>query len=293
MKGITIMTRNDFEKCQTEINEIVDTLTVDDSIRTGNMSVRIGNVIYDLTPSAKQLIADEDEIRKELEEKMTIKRHAIKEAVKEKLNLFSMTVESIKSEYYRKEKLLKDTLSTAVPMPNITWEHAKKGLSVVRGFNRGELLWFVRRTYWPKYVNFKPIETTYVKKMMTNIYIMIATTDDTVTSISTRNMKDLEYFDHYHQTRPDCWGSWVKPTRWTTPDDIVKIADDACSILENINTMSIARRNPSKMPRLETLRNHIIENTTNTATPVQEVRVSAAGIREGLGSLIPDDVWGN
>ena len=202
----------------------------------------------------------------------------------------SALVSSIQSEYERKEKILKDTMSKAAPMPEVTWSHAQRGLSIVKGGSRGEIIWIVKRTYNPKFMDHKSIEPLYVKKLMTHIYIRITTRDNAVMGVSSHYMNNMDYFDHYHQARPDCWGNWKYPKSWNTADDIIKIADDATSVMENINTMSVAHRTPSLMPRLETLRRHLAKDPI--APPV--VKVGVSDMREGLGMNAPNsDIWGN
>mgnify|MGYP003608958147 CR=1 FL=1 len=125
---------------------------------------------------------------------------------------------------------------------------------------------------------------------MTNIILRVVTKDNNVLSVSTHSMNTLDYFEHYHQAHPDCWGTWVKPATWKNADDILRIADDAMAILANINTMSIARRTPRALPRLDTLRHHVMNTPITEET--QNVRVSTTGIREGLGAM-GDDSWGN
>jgi hypothetical protein len=281
-----------FQEKQEQILGIVDDLKVDDATSNKNYLLKIGNKVYNLVASEIQDI-NEDLIRKEMEESLEVKRNIIKEQIREQMNEVSLMVSSIKAEYDRKEKLLKERMATAVPMPDVRWEHARRGLSVVRGNGMGELIWLVKRTYNPKYLDFKPIESTYVKKMMTNIYIRILTRDDCVTLVSTHSMGTLDFFDHYHQRSPDCWGNWTIPSKWNTPDDIISIADAASAVLENINGMSLARRNPRHLPRIDTLRHHVINENVQAQQTNQAVRVSTTGLREGLGVNNDQDIWGN
>ena len=199
-------------------------------------------------------------------------------------------VSSFKEEFDRKERLLKETLDKAAPMPHVTWQHAMRGLSVVKGDGRGELVWLVKRMYRPLTVDNNAIEPAYVKKLTSHIFIAVHTHDKKVTNVSTRKIVGLEYFPHYHQSNPDCWGNWKYPSDWETPDDILKIAGDAEAVLENINTMSIARRAPAGLPRLETLRKHV----TSVRGPSQSVTMTDAMTREGAGRQLSEpDVWGN
>lgn len=269
----------------------VDTLKLDDDFTSKTVSLRLGNKVYDLVVSDKNIEVNEDGIREEFEARLTEKRLKIKDSIKSKMAEVSALVSSIQDEYDRKERILKDTLSKSAPMPNVTWEHAKRGLTIVKGGGRGEILFLIKRTYNPKYFDHKNIEPLYVKKLMTNIYIKVSTRDDQILGVSSHYMNTLEYFDHYHQARPDCWGSWKYPSHYKTIEDIIKIADDAIAVMENINPMSIAHRSPSLLPRLETIRRHVL---TEAPTAPKSVKVSVTGLREGLGIQEPSqDVWGN
>lgn len=285
MSGIT----NKLNEYKNAMFQTVDDLNITD-LSSKTVTIRLGNKVYELVPSRTEDLDVENQVRKEIEDKLVEKRMKIKDTVKAKMAEVSALVSSIQDEYDRKERILKDTLAKSSPMPNVTWSHAQRGLSIVKGNNRGEIIWLVKRTYNPKYVDHKSIEPLYVKKLMTNIYIRIVTTDNIITSISSHYLSNLEFFEHYHQARPDCWGNWNRPSSWSTPDDILKAADDAIAVMENINTMSIAKRNPAMMPRLETIRRHV----KAVAEAPTQVRVGTTGMREGLGAMAPsDDVWGN
>jgi len=268
----------------------VDNLNIED-LRTETVTLRLGDTLYELVPKKGQPLDIEEQIRKEFEDKLSDKRNKIKDTIKSKMNEVSAMVSSFQDEFERKEKQLKDTLAKAAPMPDVTWEHAKKGLSIVKGNGRGEIIWLLKRTYNPIYLDHMNIEPLYVKKLMTNIYLKITTRDKQIIDVSTHYMNSLEYFEHYHQRRPDCWGNWNYPREYKTIEDIIVIADQAMAVLENINTMSLAQRNPRLLPRLETLRRHVLKDAP---TAPSTVKVGTAGIREGLGMATPnDDLWGN
>lgn len=287
------MTENIKDKLNTyhkDMMATVDNLNIED-LRTETVTLRLGDTLYELVPKKGQPLDIEEQIRKEFEDKLSDKRNKIKDTIKSKMNEVSAMVSSFQDEFERKEKQLKDTLAKAAPMPDVTWEHAKKGLSIVKGNGRGEIIWLLKRTYNPIYLDHMNIEPLYVKKLMTNIYLKITTRDKQIIDVSTHYMNSLEYFEHYHQRRPDCWGNWNYPREYKTIEDIIVIADQAMAVLENINTMSLAQRNPRLLPRLETLRRHVLKDTP---TAPSAVKVGTAGIREGLGMATPnDDLWGN
>ena len=281
------------EKLKEYHKSMITTLKTFDinSVTSEEVSLRVGNKLFHLVPSAEEPLAIEDQIRKEIQSKAALKITKIGEEIKNRMSEISGMVSSFKDEYERKEAILKDTLSKSAPMPEITWDHAQQGCSLVKGRNRGELIWLVKRLYNPKFIDKDAIEPLYVKKLMTNIYIAVKTTDNRVMSVTTHYMSSLEAFEHYHQSHPDCWGSWKKPDTWKTPDDIIKIANDAISVLERINTMSIASRAPRLMPRLETLRKHILRGKRDIKT---EIHIDTTMAREGIGTEIQNaDMWSN
>jgi hypothetical protein len=276
-------------KHEVDMLNLIKNFDIND-VKNNKVNLRIGNVLYDLTVSNDTVEFNESEIRKEFESKINERLTKIREVIKNQMKDVSMLVSSIQSEFDRKEKTLKDMLSKTSAMPNITIEHARKGLSIFRGQNSNEIQWLVRRTYNPKFIDREPIEVSYVKKMMTNIYIMITTRDNSVIHVSSRYINSLDYFDHYHQVNPDCWGSWSYPKTWNDPNDIINIADQAVSVMENINTMSIAHRTPRLLPRLDTLRRHVVKIKPEEAQ--QDVKVTTSVLRTG-GPMVVDDIWGN
>ena len=145
-------------------------------------------------------------------------------------------------------------------MPDVFSSHAEKGLSLVKGRYKDELMWLVQGIYWPKKVNSTPLEGKFSKKMLTQIIYCIETKNDKVIRVSTRKPIDFSYFNHYHQSTPDCWGNWKHPAKWETPDDIISIAREAEFVLEDINLGSIADHNPRGLPRLTTVKRHILKD---------------------------------
>ena len=196
-----IMTENIKDKLNTyhkDMMATVDNLNIED-LRTETVTLRLGDTLYELVPKKGQPLDIEEQIRKEFEDKLSDKRNKIKDTIKSKMNEVSAMVSSFQDEFERKEKQLKDTLAKAAPMPDVTWEHAKKGLSIVKGNGRGEIIWLLKRTYNPIYLDHMNIEPLYVKKLMTNIYLKITTRDKQIIDVSTHYMNSLEYFEHYHQ----------------------------------------------------------------------------------------------
>jgi hypothetical protein len=284
----------DIERSSTKMNKTLNEFSID-NIKSETVMLKIGSKMFNLTPLADTSVDSmEASIKEEYKTKIEKQLVKIRDRINEEKQESIETVKSFISEYDRKEKKLKELLAKSSPMPDVLWEHAVRGLSIVKGDSADSLVWLIRRVYNPKFVDRKPIDPIYVKKMITNIYIMINTTGNKITRVSTRYIKSLEYFSHYHQVRPDCWGSWAPPATWTTPEDILSIADKAEAVLENINTMSIGNRAPALLPRLRTLTSHVLRNTTPTQT-ASPVTINAVNRREGLSTLesADQDAWSN
>lgn len=242
----------DVEKMKKDVCKDIDSVDFED-ISLDKVSIRIGGKLFNLSKVEDQDIDVEREIREEYRDKLTKILEDLKSVVIEKMDQSKEMVDVIRSDYENKEEELQKKINQIVSMPDINYEHARKGLSVVKGSAEGELLWLVRRVYWPKYVDRKPIKSLYIKKMITPIIVLINTVGEKVTSVTTRQIGNLDYFHHYHQSRPDCWGNWSPPRSWSTPYDIIDIANQAVVVLENINSSSLATRTPRGLPRFNTL----------------------------------------
>ena len=250
------------ERAERDKNIMFDCLdSVDiDKIQSDGLSIRVGDKVLKLNVVSQTEIPEVSEIKEEFRQKLNEQQRLIKQKINDKINEITEYHHSMRMEYRRKEKELKDILARSCPMPDITYNHAQQGLSVVKGDGADRLIWLVQGVYWPKTIDQKQIDPKFSKKMISNVVFMIETSKEIVTSVSTRKPIGLDYFSHYHQSRPDCWGKWKSQSSWKTPNDIIKIAREAEAVLENINTGSIADQNPRGLPRKSTLGRHIVES---------------------------------
>lgn len=238
----------------------IDSINVND-VKNEEVNIRIGNQLFKMVNIGNvDESYIENKIREEFRDKLSKKLERIKKKIYEKLNQMSELVSTIRDEYEKKETSLRQQLRNAVSMPQVTMEHAKKGLSVVRGASRDSLVWLVQGVYWPKYVNHIPIEPEYSTKMITPIIILIKTSGNRISEVTVRKPIGLTRFSHYHSfANGECWGKWKYSDRtWSTPDDIVKIGQEAQIVLENVNAHSPGNRTPSGLPRLSTLERHLV-----------------------------------
>lgn len=238
----------------TNLNEI-EQLNLKD-IESNGIVVRSGNNLIKLTVTEKsEVINDEVEFRAGLEEKYGKRYNDVLENVK-------AFVEKIKVDYDTKEKELDKKLKNSYIMPEIDFQDAKNGISVVKGKD-GQFIWLVRGVYCIKTVDGLSIDPKITRRTTTDVVFMVVTGGEKILKISTCKVISLDYFEHYHQNRPDCWGDWWKgrgSNQWKKPDDIIRLAREAESVLENVNTGSIVEHNPADLPRLNTLKKYILED---------------------------------
>ena len=260
-----------------------------DKIKTDGMSLRVGSKLVVFKSVEENSISVEDEIRNELREKINSQQKIIRDKINAKISEMIEYFNQTKREYRRKEQKLEETLANAVSMPEVTLDHAQRGLSVLKG-DKGEVIWLVQGIYWPKTLDEKPIESKFAKKMISNIIFMIRTRGNSVLGVTTRQPIGLDYFDHYHQSHPDCWGGWKYPKRFGSPDDIIKIAKDAESVLSNVNTGSIASSSPRGLPRKATLIKHVVSKKEENPIGILNQQIRRSGIDADTRSN-DRDIW--
>ena len=277
--------------------ELLDSVDADD-VKLDELTVRAGGKLLKFELVSNEALPIEDEIREELKQKMTSKLQSIKTHINSKITEMSSFVTEIRRSYEQKEKELDKKLKNAKIMPEVKYIHAQRGLSVVQGNGKDEYIWFVQAVYWPKFVNKQKIKRDYQKKLITPITIVIETNGSNVTRVSTRQPMGLEYFEHYHQSHPDCWGSWSYPREWRTPEDILQIAGQAQAVLETINTGSIANQTPRGLPRKATVMRHLEDEgppkrKRGRPRKVDRVNINDEDVRSGVRpDFTPsDDVW--
>lgn len=274
-----------------EMDSILKTVNMKET-KLKDITIRVGGKVLKYELVSKDDYPLDKEIRDEYSKALNEKLQAIRSSINAKFNETLRTLQMAKDEYTRKEQILLDKLKKAAPMPDIFMEHARKGISIIKGERVGEMCWLVRRIYAPKTItisdDFKITKSQYIRpeiaaKLVREIYILIVTINEKVTSVSTRKIDNLEFFPHYHQNSPDCWGNWKNATNWKNIDDIIKIADEAESVLSNININSIAKHEPTDLPSIETLKKNLIEYKK-----VEEIKNENG---QTISNGRADDVW--
>ena len=267
-----------------------------DDVRSKGMTIRIGGKVVTLAITEETTLPEE-EIREEYRKLVNERLGVIKGALNEKVSELSYMVEQAKQDFEEKERALQQRLSEANLMPDITHEHARQGLSVVKGSarHRGEgdvLTWLYQGVYWPKFYDGRPIDPKYSKRLVTPVTLEVVTRGDTVVSLILKKTIGLEKFQHYHgfeDSHADCWGDYHAPSNWTSPSDIIAMGRNAMAVLENINPMSPAQREPAGLPRLSTIQNHTLERgaSADHRAGRADERTGVAVADRGEG----DDIW--
>lgn len=269
----------------------IDSIDINE-IKNEEVHLRLGNKVFKLVN-----VGDvdesymEDKIREEFKTKLSEKLDTIKKKINTKLNQMSEFVTQIKEDYEVRETKLKQQIANAVSMPEVSMTHAKNGLSVVRGSSPKQLVWLVQGVYWPKYLNQKALEPEFSAKMITPITIMVKTTGDKIVDVSVRKPIGLGRFRHYHShSGSECWGQWKFSRPWKEANDIIKVAAEAQAVLETINGNSPGTDNPRGLPRLATVRNHIIRGSKIPEAKVRK-KEERVGITPQETHLDSANIW--
>ena len=255
------------EERKDEMLSILEGISLDD-IRSKGLSLNFGGKTFKFTDM--EVVDDEDieeKIRGEFREKLNTQQQRIREKINTKINQLLTMHQQKQNELDRKESQLQARYNNAAMMPDITYDHAKKGLMVVKNSgNHDELLWLFRGKYQCKFFKKsrarkpKAINKDLRRRLVKDIILRIRTKGNQILEVSTHNPdQNMSAFWHYHKmsSESDCWGSWKYPKNWNNPQDIINVAKDALAVLETINEGSVAKDNPRGLPRIETVRNHL------------------------------------
>ena len=253
-----------------EMVEVLEGITLDE-IKTTGLSLNFAGKTFKFTDM--EVIEDEDleeKIRGEFRSKLNSQQQRIREKINTKINQLLTMHQQKQNELERKERSLQEKYNNAAMMPDITYDHAKKGLMVVKNEgNHDELLWLFRGRYQAKFFltsrarKPKAIKKDLRRRLIKDIIVRIKTRGSQIIEVYTCNPDArMSAFSHYHKmsSNSDCWGSWHHPTSWSDPTDIIRCAKDALAVLETINEGSVAKDNPDGLPRLETVKEHLTTN---------------------------------
>jgi len=202
-------------------------------------------------PDFYEWVSDDMAVKSKVDESAEIVKY------KKKIEELSCMIKNMKVEYDRKELILKNQIKYS--LPKINYDLIKRGMFAVNW--NGRTAYLVRGVYKPVTIDDKMLSSLKAKKLTKNIYFFfLVDAGNKIWELSTRNVEDLDYFEHYHQARPDCWGRWHPPNHFKNLEDLFSIARSAELILENINSHSIARSSPTGFPPIGMLKRSIRRN---------------------------------
>jgi len=269
------------EQRHAEMIADLETISVD-NLKNEGVTLSFGGKTFKFKDL--EIIKDESlekKIRGEFRDKLNQQQDKIREKINAKINQLLLMHQQKQDELNRKEQNLKNKYKNTAMMPSITRDHFKKGLSVVKGSNHGELEWLFRTNYKPKFMVIYEDGSAYtgskkeryaiparmVNRLDRPIFIKIITKGDQITSIQTLDPETMMDFSHYHT---NCWGRWEswKNKRWNSPNDILVIMKEAEGVLETINQGSIATRAPSDMPKFATLLKEVEKYDKKSTTSI-------------------------
>ena len=255
---------------QNEMIEILEGITLE-GIKASGLSLNFAGKTFKF--SDMEVIDDadlEETIRAEFRDKLNVQQQRIRDKINTKINQLLTMHQQKQNEFERKERQLQEKFNNASMMPEITYDHAKKGLMVVKNEgNHDELMWLFRGRYQVKFFKKsrvkkpKLIEKSLRRRLVKDVIIRIKTKGNQILEVNVRNPDaSMSVFSHYHKMTGgnDCWGSWSHPSTWSSPSDIINCAKDALAVLETINEGSVAKDNPAKLPRLATVKDHVTDN---------------------------------
>lgn len=203
----------------------------------------------------------EEKIRKELREEINVQQKSIREKINNKINQLLTMHTRKQSELEQKERKLEEKYSNISLMPDITFDHLKKGVFVCRGNQQGELIWGMKAIYKPLTVDKYSILKEHRERMKRDCYVIVRTKQRNVIDVDVYDNGLKNALDHYHF---GCWGKWKYPKTFNNPNDIIQIMKDAMAVLSNINSGSVAKRQPIGMPRISTVLNRKGESKLET-----------------------------
>lgn len=260
---------------------------VSENIRDKGLTVRVGTKLLKFELSGEESLPIDD-LKEDYNKKLVAKLTQIKEHLESSLIESYQAIEVWKQEAENKKAEYEKLIRTERKVPELDYDHIKKGLSVCKDGDNG-LIWLYRTIYAPKYYYSGDEMTYYIspkhfKELITPVLIQVKTTNNKVSRV---NVLDIfgNKFKHYHDTGgDDCWGQW-RPSRenCSTPSDIINIGEKAIKTLETVNETSPGTQNPSNLPRMSTLKSSLVKELNK-----EDYESKKSGIYKRMGLVDVD-----
>lgn len=271
-------------------------------IQSDGITIRSGNRVIKLAFAGEEIIDNENDIKKELEAKLS---ESYKKAHNDIIEKFNEYREQLKVAYYKEKRKLEDSqmelsrrMSQVSKLPNITQIHINQGLSVaISDRFTGGLVWNFKSVYAPKFVNENRIDPNFGKKMITPISIEVHTNQENcVVSLRVNQIMGGVKFAHYHgmSNSSDCWGNFKYSGRKIkTPEEMILFCQEASFILETVNRFSVATRNPKGLPRLATLEKNVVKGEVQELDDKKalNIRNQRLGVTTDANQEVSENVW--
>jgi len=269
------------------------------AIQADGISIRSGNKVLRFTVTEETVVNEDAAIRKELERKFQVHMDELTAKFAEYKTSMKNALDTEKQKLQRSQDELNRRLNAVSVLPAITEAHLRQGLSVAIA-DRGGFVWSFKTVYAPKMVGNRRIEPEYAKRLVTPVVIEVRTTaDNKVHNLTVRQYMGNDKFHHYHKmgNDSDCWGQFKYSGRiLNTPDEVITFCKEASFLLEVINDMSIASRNPRGLSRLDTLQKHLLPPDADTSEGNARMnntnsRNERSGVVANVNADVADNVW--
>lgn len=277
-----------------EFNDVFDSNSIND-IKTDGITIRSGNKVIRLQVTEETALTEDDSYRAELEKKFMDMYGQMKEQFDLYKGQMKDSLRIEKEKIRRAEEELNVRMNQVSVLPKLEENHLRQGLSVA--VHPSGFIWEFKTVYAPKMVGPRRIEPAFAKRMITPIVITVITDNkNTITNMTVNQIIGNKKFLHYHSmsSNRDCWGNFKYSGKIvTTPDEMVEFCKGASFVLETINDMSIANRNPPGLPRYNTLLKHLLDEEVTEETSTSRSQVNTRNNRSGVTADINQDIAEN
>lgn len=262
------------------------------------ISVRVGNRLLKFAVSSETTITDEDAIKKEYDDKLAAEIKRLNDSLSEYKSQLKFAVDKERRKVVEETEKLQRRMNEVSSLPSLTEDHLRNGLSVAKS-HQYNLVWNFKTIYAPKFVNERRIDPTFAKKMITPVIIEVHTDiENKVRILKVNQIMEGKKFTHYHSfsgRSGDCWGNLQYSGKIVnTPDEMMTFCREAAFLLEVINAMSVASRNPKGLPRWATLEKNLLAAEVEVEGPKTAVnqRNQRLGVTEtSLNNEVAENVW--
>jgi len=275
-----------------EFNNFVfgDDIDIDPAdIESSGIDIRIGGKVYKLNVTEMEDI--DDSFKKEYKDEFDKKVAELNDAYQKKMNTLKSVFDEKVSELNTEIDKYKAMQREISPVPALTSEHMDMGLSVYRSGD--SIVWTYKTVYAPTHVNANRIDPAFAHRMITPVLLVMTVTNGNVIDFKVHKIIGGGKFRHYHSlsNSDDCWGSFsYSSVNVETPDDAIRLFNEAANVLKTINKYSLGTSNPKGLPRFSTVEKHLLDPDTEVGDVKYNQRIRNIGI-DSVTTDNSDSVW--